>query len=188
MAVKKIWYDIVAPEMFGSTVIGQTLAAEPKQLVGRVLKLALPDMNVESRKFYIKICLRIDSVEGTKALTRFMGHDCTGERVYRMVQRHARRVDCIQDVQAKDAKLRVKTVLIIPHRVGTSIKDAIRTKLREAIEQLVSNMTAEEFIHSVIDDKLQLAIKDACKKIYQIGMIEIRKSEVLGANATLAVA
>jgi ribosomal protein S3AE len=117
-----------------------------------------------------------------------MGHDCTGERVYRMVQRHARRVDCIQDVQAKDAKLRVKTVLIIPHRVGTSIKDAIRTKLREAIEQLVSNMTAEEFIHSVIDDKLQLAIKDACKKIYQIGMIEIRKSEVLGANATLAVA
>jgi ribosomal protein S3AE len=38
VAVKKIWYDIVAPEMFGSTVIGQTLAAEPKQLVGRVRK------------------------------------------------------------------------------------------------------------------------------------------------------
>lgn len=179
MAIKKMWYDIVAPNMFGSAVIGQTLAAEPKQLVGRVLKIALPDMGIESRKFFVKVCLRIDSVDGTKALTRFIGHDCSYERVYRMVQRHTRRVDNVQDVQATDARIRVKSVLIIPHRVGTAIKNAVRAKLHETVQDHVSRMSTEEFIRSVIDDKLQLAIRDACKKIYPIGMVEIRKSEIL---------
>lgn len=187
MVIKKIWYDIIAPAMFGSAVVGQTLAVEPKQLVGRVIKTALIDLGIDSRKFFYKMCLRVDSVDGTRAVTKFMGHDCTGDRVSRMVQRHARRVDCIQDVQAKDAKLRVKTVMIIPQRVGTAIKDAIRAKTRETVGQLVSQMTVDEFIHAVIDDKLQNEIKNACKKIYQIGMVEIRKSEILGANATLAV-
>lgn len=174
-----MWYDIAAPAMFGSAVVGQTLAAEPKQLVDRVLKIPLPDIGVESNKFYLKICMRVTSVEGTKALTKFTGHDCTAERIYRMVQRYSRRVDCIQDVQAKDGKLRVKTVLIIPRRVSTSVKDAVRARLKETIQQLVPGMTIEEFIKSVISDKLQLAIKDACKTIYPAGMVEIRKSEVL---------
>ena len=33
MAIKKQWYEIVAPEMFGSAVVGQTLAADPKYLL-----------------------------------------------------------------------------------------------------------------------------------------------------------
>jgi small subunit ribosomal protein S3Ae len=179
MVIKKTWFDITAPAMFGSAVVGQTPAAEPKLLVGRVLKMALPDLGVDSRKFFLKIGMRIDSVDGTKALTKFIGHECTAERIYRMVQRHARRVDCIQDVQVKDGKLRVKTVLIIPKRVGTAIKDAVRAKIKVIVSELVSAMTVEEFIQSVVNDKLQLAIKDACKKIYPIGMVEIRKSEVL---------
>lgn len=179
MAIKKIWYDILAPAMFGSAVIGQTLAAEPKQLVGRALKMALPDVGIDSRKFFIKLDLRVDSVDGTKAITKLVGHDCMAERISRMVQRHSRRVDCIQDVQAKDAKIRVKTVLIIPHRVGTSIKDAARAKLKETVAQLVSNMTLEEFMRSVIEDKLQSAIRAASQKIYPTGIVEIRKSEVL---------
>lgn len=179
VAIKKLWYDITAPVMFGSAVVGQTLAAEPKQLIGRVLKMALPDLGIDSKKFYIKINMRIENVEGTTAQTKFMGHDCSAERIYRMVQRHARRVDCIQDVQLKNGKLRVKTVLIIPQRVGTSIKDAVRAKLKTAISEVVSAMTIEEFIQAVTNDKIQIAVKNACKNVYPVGMVEIRKSEVM---------
>ena len=179
MAIKKMWYDILAPAMFGSPVVGQTLAAEPKQMIGRVLKISFPDLGIESRKFYLKVGMRVESVDGMKALTKFIGHDTTSERIYRMVQRHSRRVDCIQDVQTKDGKIRVKTVAIIPQRVGTSIKDAVRAKVRETVEQFVSNVTIEDFFRAVVEDKLQLAIKEACKKIYPIGIVEIRKSEVM---------
>ncbi|MEM7813303.1 MAG: hypothetical protein QW548_00185 [Candidatus Aenigmatarchaeota archaeon] len=179
MAIKKMWYEIVAPAMFGSGVIGQTLAAEPKQLPGRVLNIPLPDLGIQSNKFYLKINLAIDAVDGTKATTKFIGHECVAERIYRMVQRHVRRVDAIQDVQLKDGKLRVKAVLIIPRRVSTSVKNAVRAKMKETIQQLVSAMTVEEFVRSIIDDKLQLAIKNACKKIYPVGMVEVRKSEIL---------
>jgi len=178
VAIKKMWYDITAPAMFGSVVIGQTLAAEPKQIIGRRMWTALPDMGVDSKKFYIKIGLTVDNVDGTKATTKAIGHECVAERICRMVQRYTRRVDCIQDVKAQDATIRVKTVLIIPRRVGTAVKDAVRAKLRETVEELVSKMTTEEFLKSVIDDKLQLSIRNACKKIYPVGMVEIRKSEI----------
>jgi small subunit ribosomal protein S3Ae len=179
MAIKKIWYDIVSPPMFGSAVVGQTLAAEPKQLPGRSLKIALPDMGIDSKKFYIKTDLRIESVDGTRALTKFVGHECVHERISRMVQRYSKRIDCIQDVDAKDGKIRVKTVMIIPKRVSTSIKDAVRAKVRETVSQLVPSMSVEEFIKAVIDDRFQSEIKKSCRKIYPLGIVEIRKSEVL---------
>ena len=41
MALKKQWYEIVAPEMFGSKVIGETLAVELTSSVLRVNQLRL---------------------------------------------------------------------------------------------------------------------------------------------------
>ncbi len=180
MAIKKLWYEILAPAQFGEKPIGESLAAEPKQLIGRVVKLALSDLGNEFQKFYIKLVLKVVDVEGTRAKTQIVGHDCMYERIYRMVQRRARRVDCIQDTKTKDGrKLRVKTVLIIPRRVGTSIKDSVRARLREVVDKEVSALTFEEFINAIINDKIQQSVRAECKKIYPIGQVEVRKSELL---------
>jgi ribosomal protein S3AE len=103
-----------------------------------------------------------------------------------MVQRHSRRVDCIQDITTNDnTKVRVKTVLIIPRRVGTSIKKAIRAKTLETTKSVVSNTDFEQFLRMVISGSLQQAIRTACKKICTVGAVEIRKSEVLGRGSKL---
>lgn len=180
MAIKKLWYDILAPKQFGEKKIGESPAAEPKHLIGRTLKVALSELGDEFQKFYLKLVLKVTDVQGTQAKTEIVGLDCMYERIYRMVQRHTRRVDSIQPVKTKDGrKLVVKSVLIIPRRVGTSVKDSVRQKLREVIEREVSALTFEEFINSVISDKLQQSVRAECKKIYPIGQVEIRKSEVL---------
>jgi small subunit ribosomal protein S3Ae len=180
MAIKKLWYDILAPKQFGEKKIGESLAAEPKQLIGRVVKVALSDLGDEFQKFYLKLVLKVVDVAGTQAKTEIIGHDCMYERIYRMVQRRVRRVDCIQDIKTKDGrKLRVKTVLIIPRRVGTSIKDSVRAKLKEVVGRDVSALSFDEFINAVIGDKLQQSVRAECKKLYPIGQVEVRKSEVL---------
>lgn len=180
MAVKKKWYDIIAPEQFGAAVIGETPAADPKHLVGRTIPVSLTELARDSSKFYIKLLLRVDRIEGSKAFTTLVGHDTMRERVYRIVQRYARRVDVVQDVTTKDGrKIRLKTIFILVRRVGTSIKDVARKEAKELVASAAAEMTFDELIAAILAGDLQKEIRKRCAKVYPVGNVEIRKSEVL---------
>ena len=185
MAVKKQWYEIVAPKMFGGGVVGETLAADAKHLIGRVIFVSLPEISRDYAKFYIKLKLQIESTNGAKAQTKLVGHDVMRERVYRMVQRYIRRVDCIQDVTTKDGvKLRVKTLLILIKRVGTSRKDGVRKACKEAVDRIASETDFEALMFMIIKGELQNKLRKECSKAYPIGNIEVRKTEVLSGDVT----
>ena len=180
MAIKKSWYEIVAPKMFGEAVIGETPAFDPKTLVGRNIKVNLTELGKDYQKFFMKMIFKIESVDKSRVLTKFIGHDVTAERIYRMVQRRARRVDCVVDIKTSDdVKIRLKIIAILAQRIGTSIKDAARKKIKKTVENFVSGLTLEVLIKSIIDDQLQKIIKEECKKIYPVSAVEIRKSEIL---------
>ena len=114
MAVKKEWYTIEAPDMFGNKVVGETPSLDSKNLVNRVLEVNLMEIENNYKRFFIKLKFKINEVEDKKVKTKFIGHDSMSERIYRMVQRNTRRVDVIQNVETKDGrKLRVKTIFSI---------------------------------------------------------------------------
>jgi len=180
MALKKTWYEIVAPKMFDEAVIGHTLASDPKQLKNRKIKISLADINRSYSKFYMKMHFQIHDVKGTKALSKFTGHNCTTERMYRMVQRRTRRVDAVQKCTTKDdVKIRIKSILILVKRTSTSTKDSVRTKMKDVVENYVKQKSLEELMKDIINDELQKKIRSECKKIYPVGAVEIRSSEVL---------
>ncbi|MFH0832926.1 MAG: 30S ribosomal protein S3ae [Candidatus Aenigmatarchaeota archaeon] len=178
--LKKQWYEIVAPKAFEEKVVGETLANDPKQLIGRTIEVNVIDLLGDYSKFYFKIKFQAEKIEGSKIFTKFVGHECMRERVYRMVQRHVRRVDCIQDVNTKDGvKVRIKTIFVLASRVGTSLKDKSRKKAKEIVEKVVKEKTLDEFVKMIISGELQMMIKKDCSKIYPVGNVEIRKTEVL---------
>lgn len=178
--LKKQWFEIVAPKMFDEMVIGESLAVDSKQLMGRKVEMNMMDLLKDYSKFYFKIKFQVDRIEDNRAFTSFMGHECMRERIYRMVQRHLRRVDCIQDVETSDnVKIRVKTIFVLTKRVGTSMKDATRKKAKELIEKAAKERSMEDFITMILSEELQHFIKKECSKIYPIGMVEVRKTEIL---------
>lgn len=180
MAVKKKWFEIVAPEQFGAAVVGETPAVDAKQLVGRTVDISLMEISRDYSNFYIKLLLQIDRIEGNKAFTKLVGHDTIRERIYRMVQRYARRVDVIQDITTKDGqKVRLKTVFVLIRRVGTSIKDSSRAEAKKLIEDMVKKKTLDELIQMIISGDIQKTIKKNISKIYPVGNVEIRKSKVM---------
>lgn len=180
MAVKKQWYEIVAPKMFEERVIGETLASDPKYLMGRRIEVSLLELSRDYSRFYIKLLFQVANVEGTRAYTTLVGHDTMRERIYRMVQRRLRKVECIQDVTTADGRrIRMKTVFVLIRRVNTSIKGAAREKARELVAQFTKERTLDELMKAVIMGELQAFVKKECSKIYPVGNIEVRKSEVL---------
>ena len=180
MAIKKQWYEIVAPKMFGEKIVGETLAVDPKSLMGRRIDISLMEISRNYSQFYIKLSLKVEKIEGNRAFTRFMGHDIMRERVYRMVQRHGRRIDVVQDVTTKDGvKLRMKTVFMLIRRVGTSTKNSARAFARELIDEIVKEKSFEELMEMIIKGEMQMQLKRKCSKIYPVGNMEIRKTDIL---------
>lgn len=180
MVLKKQWYEILAPPMFGEKVVGETLAVEPRHLIGRTLQVSLIELIRDYSKFYMKLNLQIERVEGQKAYTKLLGHDVMRERVYRLVQHYGRRVDVIQDMTTKDGvKVRVKTVFVLLKRVGSSMKDATRKAAKAKIDELVPKLTFEELINSVLKGEMQAEVRKTASKVYPIASLEIRKTEVL---------
>jgi len=179
MAIKKQWYEIISPKMFGEKPVGETLAVDAKSLIGRKVSVSLMEMSRNYSQFYIKIEMQVERVEGSKAFTRFVGHDIMRERVYRMVQRHGRRVDVIQDVTTKDGvQLRVKTVFMLIRRVGTSMKNAARSFTKEYVDNISKEKTFEELMDMIIRGDLQVQLRKQCSKVYPVGIVEIRKTEI----------
>ncbi len=180
MAVKKQWYEIIAPKMFDEKTIGEALAADPRELMGRTIETSLAELDRAMTKFYMKLKFQVTRTEGSKAYTEFVSHSVMYERIYRIVQRHMRRVDCIQDITTKDGKrIRVKTIFVIARRVNTSLKKATRHAAEELVEKAVQNYTLEELINAILDDELQQSIRKELNKIYPVSVVEIRKTELL---------
>jgi small subunit ribosomal protein S3Ae len=175
MAVKKQWYEVVSPPMFGSKVIGETLSADAKGLIGRKMDVSLVELSKDFSKFYFKVTFQVDRIEENKAVTKLVGQECMRERIYRMVQRHGRKVEVVQDVTTKDGiNVRIKTVFMLIKRVGSSTKEGARKAARDMI------------ISKVISGDIQHTVRKECSKVYPIGSLEIRKTEMVREKVAAA--
>ena len=97
-----------------------------------------------------------------------------------MVHRYMRRVDCVEDVVTKDNNnVRVKIIFILLKRVNTSVKDSTRRKTRELLSKIAAENTFSDFINMILKDELQNTIRKEVSKIYPVGNLEIRKSELM---------
>ena len=82
--------------------------------------------------------------------------------------------------------MRVKTVFMLIKRVGSSTKNDTRKLASDLIEEAAKKAKLEDFINSVIEGDLQHKLKKDCSKIYPVGSIEIRKTEVIDEKVAAA--
>jgi len=177
----KDWYQITAPKFFGDFVIGETIAFDPNQLKGRVIETSLTDITGDPNKYYLKFYFKIEDVKDKKAVTKFVGHDCTRDFLARIVRRRSTRIDTNDIIELLDNKIRVKSIAISNRRVSQNIETKVRRIVRETIIKELEKMKTEEFVREIIDGKLQAKIRKGVSKIYPLRYFEFRKTEVIPA-------
>jgi len=175
----KEWYQIVAPSFFGDFVIGETIAMEPDNLIGRVIETSLMDIIGDPTKYYFKFLFKIEEVKGKKAVTKFVGHTCTRDYIARIVRKRTDRIDTNDVIALKDNTFRVKTIAISNRRISQTVKVSIRKHIREMLKQEISSMKTEEFIRNMIDGKIQIKIRKGISKVYPLRYFEFRKTELV---------
>jgi small subunit ribosomal protein S3Ae len=175
----KEWYQIVAPSFFGDFVIGETMALTSNQLKGRTVETSLTDITGDPNKYYLKFFFKIDDVKENKAVTKFIGHDCTRDFLSRIVHTRSTRIDTNDVIKLLDNSVRVKTIAVSNRRVSKNVELKIRKNIREIVVNELSKLKTEEFIRELIAGNLQMKIRKMISKIYPLRYFEFRKTEVL---------
>lgn len=175
----KNWYQILAPTLFDSAPVSETLSDKPNNLIGRITEVSLQDITNDFRKAHIKLFFKIDKIQDGNAHTQFNGHTLTSDYLRRMIRRRKSRVDGVYDIETRDgAYLRVKPFAITEKRIQNSQKKLIRNVMKETITKEGKTKTLNEFLRDTLEGKTGSAIYKNCKKFYPVKRVEIYKTEL----------
>ncbi|MFW9906415.1 MAG: 30S ribosomal protein S3ae [Candidatus Thorarchaeota archaeon] len=178
-------YQIYTPPSFlegDEKVIGETIADDPKKLIGRVIEVSLSDINNDYSKMHVKLEFQIIEVLGDKALTRFKGHSFARDYLRFLVRRRRTRIDSVSTVRTKDeVPFRITVTGFTTMRSKTSKKDAIRRKMLDIVAERAAELNSEDFIREATGGKLSSLVYFQCKSIYPLKGVEIQKTKILKA-------
>ncbi len=183
----KVWYNLLAPEMFNKQLLGETPTDTPDKLVGRITEVTVQDLTGDFSKMHIKLLFKVNQVQGQDALTQFIGHDMTSDYIRRLTRRKRTRTDLTVDVTTKDGwKMRVKPMAITDRRIQSSKQRVIRAIMTKTIADTAAKQSVGEFVKGIISGDLAKTIALGCKPIHPVSRVEVRKSEVtlMGAAPT----
>ena len=176
----KSWYAVEIPKFMGSNQIGFTPAADPENLIGRVVETTVGELTNDFSKHNTKLKLEINDVVGDVAHTKFLGHELTTDYLRSIVKRQTSRIDANLDVNTKDGyKVTVKPTCFTVKRARTSQIKGIREEMVKIVTKRASEVNYEQFIEEAIIGKLSANIYRQAKYIYPLRRVEIRKTHVL---------
>ncbi len=175
----KQWYNLVAPEMFGKANIGETMADVPEKLIGRVIEITLGELTNDLSKQNIKLLLKVDSVGGDSAYTKFTGHQLTQDYLRSLIKRSTSNIETNVSVLTKDGyTVRVKPSCYTIKRARANQVKAIRSIMNSVITSRAREMNMEQFVQEIVTGKLSASIYHDVKPIYPLRRVEVRKTEI----------
>jgi small subunit ribosomal protein S3Ae len=175
----KQWYNLVAPEMFGKANIGETVADVPEKLIGRVIEVTLGELTNDLSKQNIKLILKVDSVGGDSAYTKFTGHQLTQDYLRSLIKRSTSNIETNVSVLTKDGyTVRVKPSCYTIKRARENQVKAIRLIMSNVITSRAKEMDMEQFVQEIVTGKLSASIYHDVKPIYPLRRVEVRKTEI----------
>ena len=180
----KHWFKVRAPGLFQHVELGETVASEPEQIVGRTLEVTLPELSggADAAKAHIKLRFRIERIGGDGvAEARFVGHDLTSDYVRRLARRKRSKIDTSFVVTTKDGiEIVVKPVAVGEQRLQTRLRAELRHKIVSLLVEEAKLRTSGEFVREMLQGELSKILAHGLKTLYPLKKIEIRRSEVRG--------
>jgi len=175
----KQWYEVVAPQIFDSKVVGEVIASDPKNLINRVVKVGLDELTGDFSQTYTNVKLRIVDVKGKNATTRFIGSEQLPSYVKTFVRRGKTLVDDVVDVKTADGhQVRIKPIVFTGGKIARDAEAAIRTTIRKELIEKAAKTNLDDLLREILFKKYAHSLVASVKKIAPIKRIEIRKIEL----------
>lgn len=182
---KKQWYPIVAPKQFDNAVLGESLAYEPQQMLGKTLSHSLMNLINDTKRQNISIHFKVVEVEGSTAKTSIVGYEIVPSSVKRFVRKASEKMDLSFNCETADnVFLRVKPLVITRADVKGSIAAKMRNFIIAHLIRTIKKISYEDFLGELISHKLQSEMRAVLNKIYPVKVCEIRYAGIEAREKT----
>ena len=153
----------------------QLRAFEIKDLNNRFIKYDLTRI-FKGKSMIITIRTKVvndDEVQTSPYELRLMPY-----YIRRMVRRGTNYIEDSFTVETKDVLIRLKPILVTRRKVSRAVRKTLRNKAREELEIWAKEKTSEELFEEILKNKIQKELSMKLKKIYPLGLCEIRVIKV----------
>ena len=177
-------YKVRAPGIFQHAEIGETIANEPEQIIGRTLETTFQELSggADAGKAHIKLRFQIERVTGDGfAEARFIGHDLTSDYIRRLARRKRSKIDlAIRTVTQDGVAIILKPVAVGEQRLQSNLRTQLRHKLDSLLLEEAALRSSPEFVREMLQGELAKVLSQGLRTLYPLKKIEIRSSVVLG--------
>lgn len=164
---KKRFFDVEIPIINKQVNL---LAYELSELKGRIIQY---DLTRLLRGKSMLIQLRVN-VNGDKATAIPIQTKLLPYFLRRMIRKGTNYVEDSFSAECKNAQVRIKPFLITRRKVSRAVRKALRNKAKEYLIEYVKNKNAIELFDETIQNRIQRQLSLTLKKIYPLGLCEIR--------------
>ena len=173
---EKRGYEILAPEQFDRATLGETLAEEPTQVVGRTITTTLGELTGDSSANNTKLTFKVTDVGSDTAYSEFVTYELTRDYLRSLVRRGASKVEAsITVVTTDDYRVRVQPVALTTKKADRSQEKAIRRVMIDKVNAAAAERTFESFVDAIVDGNLSSAVYADAKTIYPLRRVEVQK-------------
>ena len=173
---EKRWYTVLAPEHFDRDEIGQTVAVEPEQAVGRTIETTLADLRNDASGNNTKLTFKITEVAGENAYTEFIKHEMTRDYMRSLVRRGSSKVAAYETVlTSDDYRVQIQPVTLTTKSADQSQEKAIRRTMIDLVRETARERTFVDLTEGVVEGRLSSAIYNEAKTIDPLRRVEIQK-------------
>ena len=173
---KKKFVKIIAPRQFNEQVIGESLVADPRLLVGRKIKINMMSLTDDPRNQNIQINFLINNLKGDSVSTEIIGYTLLPAFVKRLVRKDKKRIDDRFIAKTNDnKKIILKTFLLTLNKTTKPVLKALRKQTQELLKSNVSKKSYDELVKEIFLHRLQNEIRKKLAKIYPLKQLHIIK-------------
>ena len=181
--VKKKWFPIVSPKLFGSRTVGETFLIESEKIIGRMIPINLSTLTRNMKQQNITVYLNADSIKEGKVQTSLLGFHVLPSSMKRMARRDRDKVGQTFTVKTSDGAILVKSVIITRNKGFASTRTSLRKAHTEAFVKLAVKLTADALMQSIFDRRIQMELKKGLNKIAPLRSLDITYMRIVSGNA-----
>lgn len=141
-----------------------------ESLDNRFIKL---DMTSDLRGKSLELNLKVSLKEG-KAVAEPLQAYLLEYYIRRMMRKGTDYVEDSFLVNCKDHRIRIKPFMITRKRVSKQVRKALRDCTKKEIEEYVKEKNFQNLVIDMINNKIQKELNQKLKKIYPLGLCEIK--------------
>ena len=174
---QKQWYTLQAPEQFDRGELGETLAEESDQVLGRTIETTLGDLRNDASENNTKLTFQVTEVASDTAYTEFVRHELTRDYLRSLVRRGSSKIEAYVTVLTEDDyRVQIQPVALTTKSADESQEKAIRRTMIDLVEETARERTFADLVDSVVEGRLSSAIYNEAKTIYPLRRVEVQKA------------